>query len=117
MDTNKCGENGAANLYSEWIERNKQRNCLDFYYLMNGRGVGVLQVYLRFQNGDTSLLWERIGDQGQEWKLGAATLPVTEKKYKVIHHFLCQNSFFIDWFVWKVFERKATNKDRFIIQS
>ena len=94
MDTNKCGENGAANLYSEWIERNKQRNCLDFYYLMNGRGVGVLQVYLRFQNGDTSLLWERIGDQGQEWKLGAATLPVTEKKYKVIHHFFLAKCLF-----------------------
>ena len=29
------------------------------------------------------MVWERTGDQGDEWKQGAASLPVIEEKFQV----------------------------------
>ena len=41
--------------------------CLEFYYHMYGNDIGSLSVYVREDNGQEALVWERSGNQGNAW--------------------------------------------------
>ncbi|XP_072444404.1 MAM domain-containing protein 2a isoform X1 [Chiloscyllium punctatum] len=41
--------------------------CLIFFYHMYGLGTGSLNVYLRKENGQETLLWKRTGEQSVSW--------------------------------------------------
>lgn len=43
------------------------RMCLQFYYSMNGRGMGTLNVYKREGVKNDDLIWSMSGNQGKEW--------------------------------------------------
>ena len=43
------------------------RMCLQFFYHMNGRRMGTLNVYKREGMRSDDLLWTMSGDQGTDW--------------------------------------------------
>lgn len=51
--------------------------CLNFYYVLSGEKVGSLKLFIRNMKGGSKLIWEKSGNQGDEWKPGAATIPMT----------------------------------------
>ena len=42
--------------------------CLQFYYSMNGRRMGTLNVYKREGVKNDDLIWSMSGNQGNEWQ-------------------------------------------------
>ncbi|XP_050961124.1 MAM and LDL-receptor class A domain-containing protein 2 isoform X2 [Labeo rohita] len=60
--------------------------CLMFWYHMNGRDVGSLNIYIQELNGARSQIpmWSASGDQGQHWRHGRATVISPHSPYKVI---------------------------------
>ena len=50
------------------------RECLMFWYYMEGSGVGDLHVLLQTADGNSEELWSRNGDQGKHWRHARVTL-------------------------------------------
>lgn len=48
--------------------------CVGFYYNMYGTGMGTLQVYLT-RRGPQFLVFERSGNQGNQWMYARETVP------------------------------------------
>lgn len=60
--------------------------CLMFWYHMNGKDVGSLNIYIQdLQSSRISQisLWSVNGDQGQQWRHGRATIISPHSPYKV----------------------------------
>ena len=49
-------------------------SCLQFWYNMNGRTMGTLNVYTRRQGVLGNPVWTRSGNQGVDWEVGQVTL-------------------------------------------
>lgn len=57
--------------------------CLQFWHHMNGASIGTLNVYIYTGNFSTmSLLWQRIGNKGDNWLLGQTPIR-SSVKYQV----------------------------------
>ncbi|CAL1541465.1 unnamed protein product, partial [Lymnaea stagnalis] len=56
-----------ARLLSPPLENLSQGICLKFWYLMSGPIIGSLNVRLLKDNDDKTILWERQGEQGEDW--------------------------------------------------
>lgn len=55
---------------------------LTFWYHMLGSGIGALRVKLQFSDGTLSTIWEKKGEQGNQWI--QATVEIKEdSQYKV----------------------------------
>ncbi|MCJ8731787.1 hypothetical protein PDJAM_G00203550 [Pangasius djambal] len=52
----------------------ESEECWMFWYHMNGRDVGMLNVYLHESHNSWVALWSRSGDQGERWRPGRATV-------------------------------------------
>lgn len=59
--------------------------CLMFWYYMEGRGVGELNVYIQAAESHESPTkqWTRRGDQGTHWRHGRVTLFSLDINYQV----------------------------------
>ena len=57
-----------SQLMSESFDPTEER-CLSWWYSMNGKTVGTLNVYLiNSRSGNKTSLWSKSGQQGKEWK-------------------------------------------------
>ena len=54
-----------ARLISDWLEPNETM-CLQFWYHMQGKDVGNLNVYIRAKSSQTQI-WSQEGNQGNRW--------------------------------------------------
>ena len=54
-----------ARLISDWLEPNKTM-CLQFWYHMQGKDVGKLNVYIT-ANFSQNQIWSQEGNQGNRW--------------------------------------------------
>lgn len=61
--------------------------CLMFWYYMEGRAVGELNVYLKTSEG-LEKLWARSGDQGANWRHGRVQLYHPNSTYQVVTRLL-----------------------------
>jgi hypothetical protein len=50
---------------------------------MFGSQVGALKIAIKMSGMDDAIIWEKFGDQGDEWKLGSVFIPGTKHEYKV----------------------------------
>lgn len=59
--------------------------CLMFWYHMNGRDVGSLNIYVQELHSARSQMpvWSASGDQGEQWRHGRATVISPHSSYKV----------------------------------
>lgn len=51
-----------------------QGGCLNFWYSMNGRSMGTLNVILTLGTSQ-SRIWTKTGNQGIAWQLAQVTIP------------------------------------------
>ena len=54
-----------ARLISDWLEPNETM-CLQFWYHMQGKDVGKLNVYITTKSSQTQI-WSQEGNQGNRW--------------------------------------------------
>ncbi|XP_042642368.1 apical endosomal glycoprotein [Tyto alba] len=58
--------------------------CLSFWYRLAGPQIGTLNLKLRLEGAEETVLWTRRGTQGNVWHRGRATLPTTgRRRYRV----------------------------------
>lgn len=65
--------NDTAWLYNDNVD-DSIGNCMSFWYHMYGPHVGSLNIYLSY-GGNSSLVWDRSGTQGDRWKHGQIFIP------------------------------------------
>lgn len=65
-----------ADLVSPWITAKSGGQCLKFYYTMNGKTMGSLEIKLELSNGNNWLIFYKKGDQGMGWKKGTGYIDV-----------------------------------------
>lgn len=53
--------------------------CLTFYYNMNGRTMGTLNVYTQASGSLGSPVWTKSGNQGSKWQVAQVTLQSSSK--------------------------------------
>lgn len=58
-------------------------SCLQLWYHMYGRGVGMLRVYQQGEDGKETLIFSQAGDQGRLWRFGQASLLPPVQPYRV----------------------------------
>ena len=56
--------------------------CFSFWYNMNGRNIGTLNIYVKYSTGGNTSLWTLSGDHGDKWLNGQAPV-VSNVKYQV----------------------------------
>ena len=67
-----------------WNPTTAASNCrLIFYYNMNGRTIGALNVYARQQSGTLSKLWSKSGNRGDIWSKASISL-ISSQPFQVI---------------------------------
>ncbi|XP_071965432.1 MAM and LDL-receptor class A domain-containing protein 1-like [Antedon mediterranea] len=70
----------AAELSSPVLHPFADAKCLHFWYHMNGKSVGSLEVYrVTPALAEITLLWTKTGDQGEHWN--KAIVPLNTKRY------------------------------------
>ncbi|KAM6047403.1 LOW QUALITY PROTEIN: apical endosomal glycoprotein [Theristicus caerulescens] len=58
--------------------------CLSFWYHLAGPQIGTLNLKLRLEGAEETVLWTQRGTQGSVWHRGRATLPATgQRQYRV----------------------------------
>ncbi|NXN64770.1 AEGP protein, partial [Himantopus himantopus] len=58
--------------------------CLSFWYRLAGPQIGTLNLKLRLEGAEETVLWTQRGTQGSIWHRGRATLPATgQRQYRV----------------------------------
>ncbi|XP_075295795.1 apical endosomal glycoprotein isoform X2 [Opisthocomus hoazin] len=58
--------------------------CLSFWYRLAGPQIGTLNLKLRLEGAEETVLWTRRGTQGSVWHRGQAMLPATgQQRYRV----------------------------------
>ncbi|XP_071965429.1 MAM and LDL-receptor class A domain-containing protein 1-like [Antedon mediterranea] len=70
----------AAELSSPLLPPSTKSKCLHFWYHMNGKSVGSLEVYRVMPIlSEKTLLWSKHGEQGDHWR--KAIVPLNVKRY------------------------------------
>eukprot|EP00794_Sanderia_malayensis_P016171 gene16171-17794_t len=82
-----CRKHTTVKLESSKIEKNTRWKCLNFFYYMQGEAVGDLIVRMLYNNGASSEVWTRSGSQGNDWKQGAVSLPLTSYEYQIVFEY------------------------------
>ncbi|XP_065710018.2 apical endosomal glycoprotein [Patagioenas fasciata] len=73
-----------AQLVTYWQEPMATSHCLSFWYRLAGPQIGTLNLKLRLQGEEETVLWTQRGTQGSIWHRGRATLPATgQQQYRV----------------------------------
>ncbi|KAF1416260.1 Apical endosomal glycoprotein, partial [Spheniscus humboldti] len=54
--------------------------CLSFWYRLAGPQIGTLNLKLRLEGAEETVLWTRRGTQGSIWHRGRVTLPATGRR-------------------------------------
>lgn len=62
--------------------------CLTFYYNMNGRTMGTLNVYTQASGSLGSPVWTKSGNQGSKWQVAQVTLQ-SSSQFQVTCLFNC----------------------------
>ncbi|NWX13178.1 AEGP protein, partial [Aegotheles bennettii] len=69
-----------AQLISDRREPAAAPRCLSFWYRLAGPQIGTLNLKLRLEGAEETVLWTRRGTQGSVWHRGQATLPATGRR-------------------------------------
>ncbi|NXG54983.1 AEGP protein, partial [Hemiprocne comata] len=55
-------------------------HCLSFWYRLAGPQIGTLNLKLRLEGAEDTVLWTQQGTHGSLWHRGQATLPITGRR-------------------------------------
>ncbi|KAJ8299824.1 hypothetical protein KUTeg_023884 [Tegillarca granosa] len=74
IETSSKHPNDTARIISPMMSLSTSGQCLKFYYNMHGEDVYKLNLYARQGSSLGSVLWTKIGNQGNVWKYGSIYL-------------------------------------------
>lgn len=77
-------EHKRAKLLSPVVGPEQGPLCLLFRYQLSGEAQGRLQVLIRNDNQDETLLWTLKADHDHKWREGRTILPQSPKEYQVV---------------------------------
>ena len=72
-----------ARLISKEFPANFKLKCFTFFYQMNGKHVGYLDIHMKTTSGEIINLWRKNGHQGNNWYNAAVDLPAANSNFKV----------------------------------
>lgn len=78
---------GTAVLASGVVD-SSEATCIQFWYHMRGRDIGILNVYIR-TNESRTLIWQLAGEQGDNWNFGQVGYKGDSRSYEVRHCLYC----------------------------
>ena len=82
FEASSPAQQGQTNcFYSQDLPKESCRS-LTFWYHMLGSGIGALRVKLQFSDGTMSTVWEKKGEQGNQW-IQASVEIKENSQYKV----------------------------------
>ncbi|KAJ0009621.1 hypothetical protein NQD34_001323 [Periophthalmus magnuspinnatus] len=84
IDANMKTQRQRARLFSPVVGADTGPLCLIFSYQMWGDAEGHLNIILRDNELDETLLWTLTNDQGPVWKEGRTVLPRSPKDFQVV---------------------------------
>uniref|UniRef100_A0A8C4IGG5 MAM domain-containing protein n=1 Tax=Dicentrarchus labrax TaxID=13489 RepID=A0A8C4IGG5_DICLA len=58
--------------------------CVQLWYHMYGKGMGMLNVYQQSEEGKQTLIFSQTGDQGQLWRFAQASLLPRTQPYRIV---------------------------------
>ncbi|EDO47787.1 predicted protein [Nematostella vectensis] len=58
--------------------------CMNFFYHMNGAGIGTLNVYMRVIGRSMTKLWTQSGDHGNQWNEGQLPILSAGASYQIV---------------------------------
>ena len=69
-----------------WIPKNFGKKCMSFFYNMNGKHIGYLDLFLKTKSGKFVNLWRKTGHQAPEWRNAEVQLKKMNEPYLVSRH-------------------------------
>ncbi|XP_028974987.2 MAM and LDL-receptor class A domain-containing protein 1 isoform X2 [Esox lucius] len=82
VESSRGDVNDFAKLQSPFMKQASAECLLEFYYHMNGKGIGELRVLLQ-EGSRTTPLWWRSGDQGDAWRRGEVKVGRTPQVFSL----------------------------------
>ncbi|XP_039670520.1 MAM and LDL-receptor class A domain-containing protein 1 [Perca fluviatilis] len=58
--------------------------CVQLWYHMYGKGMGMLNIYQQSEEGKRALIFSQTGDQGRIWRLAQASLLPRVQPYRIV---------------------------------
>ncbi|ESO98389.1 hypothetical protein LOTGIDRAFT_231436 [Lottia gigantea] len=74
IEASAKGKGNNAIMFSP-LYRGLTEQCVEFYYHMNGRHVGTLNVYARARGAELDSVWRAFGNQGDVWSFARLGIP------------------------------------------
>ena len=75
-----------ARLLSKEFTPDFNEKCFTFYYMMNGKHTGYLDVHVKTKSNKMVNLFRKNGHQGPDWINAAVNLPDLGEPYRVRTH-------------------------------
>ena len=75
--------NEVARLISKKFMPGFIEECFTFYYLMNGKHIGYLDLSIKTQSGKLISLFRKNGHQGPDWINAAVNIPEMKEPFFV----------------------------------
>ena len=75
--------NEVARLISKKFMPGFVEECFTFYYLMNGKHIGYLDLSIKTQSGKMTNLFRKNGHQGPDWINAAVNIPDMKEPFFV----------------------------------
>lgn len=83
-----------AIIYSP-LYRGMEQQCLEFYYHMNGRHIGTLNVYAKARGAELASVWRAYGNQGDIWSVARLAIPrqLARAGYQIAFEGITENGY------------------------
>ncbi|XP_022096405.1 MAM and LDL-receptor class A domain-containing protein 1-like [Acanthaster planci] len=81
LDPTQGSVNQRAVMYTSQFDPNSFGECATFWYHMHGQNAGTLTVT---EDATSTVVFTKTGNQGNMWRFGAASIPPTTKKYRIL---------------------------------
>ena len=75
--------NEVARLISKQFKADYAEECFTFYYLMNGKNIGYLDLSVKAASGKMLNLFRKNGHQGPDWINAAVNIPELNEPFSV----------------------------------
>ncbi|PVD29718.1 hypothetical protein C0Q70_08974 [Pomacea canaliculata] len=94
IEASARGRGKNAIIYSP-LYRGLVEQCVQFYYHMNGRHIGTLNVYAQARGAGLASVWRAYGNQGDIWSVARLAIPkeLARAGYQIAFEGITENGF------------------------
>nr|KAG5714367.1 hypothetical protein BaRGS_018584 [Batillaria attramentaria] len=94
IEASAKGRGKNAIIYSP-LYRGLKEQCIDFYYHMNGRHIGTLNVYAKARGAELASVWRAWGNQGDVWSVARLSIPkqLARAGYQIAFEGITENGY------------------------